>query len=274
MNNFPSPNHSKFAQGASGIVAALLVNRFGAMLTMIATHLPSNVLLVFVPLMPSRASAAAMLVARASISSMDVPARQAYVTMVVASDERSAAGGITNIVRSLGMSVAPILLGYFSSAHPRSGWLFAAPWLVAGGVKIFYDVTLYALYLSDSRLNKAEEEQRGREAAESVAAREAEAAASAEEGAPAAEAEAEAEARLVGAIPSAIIVDERSPPPPQGAGLAAAADPLPPLVFASTSAKRRKDKAAGRKEAKADVGLEQPLLAARRDDEEEDADEN
>lgn len=34
---------------------------------------------------------------------MDVPARQSYVAVVVAPDERSAAGGITNIVRSIGM---------------------------------------------------------------------------------------------------------------------------------------------------------------------------
>jgi hypothetical protein len=47
-----------------------------------------------------------MLVLRFCISQMDVPARQTYVNMVVASDERAAAGGITNIVRSLGMAGA------------------------------------------------------------------------------------------------------------------------------------------------------------------------
>jgi len=126
--------------GVSGVAAAYLVKRLGAMLTMIATHLPSNVLLLAVPLMPSAAAASGMLVARFSISQMDVPARQAYVAMVVASDERSAAGGITNIVRSLGMSLAPLLLGYLSSAQPRTSLRFNAPWVISGVLKIGYDI--------------------------------------------------------------------------------------------------------------------------------------
>jgi hypothetical protein len=124
--------------GASGIAAAYFVQQFGPMRTMIASHLPSNVLLLAVPLMPSGPAAAGMLVARFSISQMDVPARQAYVQMVVASDERSAAGGITNLVRSLGMSLAPLLQGWLSAGPPSAGAfaLFSLPWLLAGAIKI------------------------------------------------------------------------------------------------------------------------------------------
>jgi hypothetical protein len=66
---------------------------------------------------------------------MDVPARQAYVAMVVASDERSAAGGITNLVRSLGSAASPALLGVLSAQPPMS-LAFSAPWVIAGGLKI------------------------------------------------------------------------------------------------------------------------------------------
>ena len=132
--------------GASGVAASHFVKRLGAMLTMIVTHLPSNVLLLAVPLMPTPGAAAGMLVARFCISQMDVPARQAYVAMVVASDERSAAGGITNIVRSLGMSAAPLLLGYLSAAQPRTSLRFASPFFISGGLKIVYDVGLYTMY--------------------------------------------------------------------------------------------------------------------------------
>ena len=156
--------------GASGIAAAHFVKRIGAMLTMVVTHLPSNVLLLAVPLMPSGAAAAGMLVARFSISQMDVPARQAYVQMVVASDERSAAGGITNLVRSLGMSMAPLLLGWFSSARPATGWLFSTPWLLAGAVKIAYDLLLYGLYLSDNTMRHGEANAARADRAEAVAA--------------------------------------------------------------------------------------------------------
>ena len=144
--------------GLSGVAAAHFVRRYGAMLTMVASHLPSNVLLLAVPLMPSGAAAAAMLTARFSISQMDVPARQAYVQMVVASDERSAAGGITNLVRSLGMSLAPLLLGYMMDSRPVAGafTLFSLPWVLAGGIKIAYDLLLYGLYLCDSTVQEGE----------------------------------------------------------------------------------------------------------------------
>ena len=141
--------------GVSGVAAAYFVKKYGAMLTMIASHLPSNILLLAVPLMPTGATAAAMLVARFSISQMDVPARQAYVVMVVASDERSAAGGITNIVRSLGASLSPLLLGYLSSA-PVDSWVFSSPWVIAGFTKIAYDIILYSLYLCDNTMTQGE----------------------------------------------------------------------------------------------------------------------
>jgi predicted MFS family arabinose efflux permease len=156
--------------GVSSVAAAHFVKAIGAMLTMVVTHLPSNVLLLAVPLMPSGPAAAAMLVARFSISQMDVPARQAYVQLVVASDERSAAGGITNLVRSLGMSLAPLLLGYLSSARPTTGWLFASPWLIAGVVKIGYDLLLYGLYLSDNTMRHGEANAANADKAESAAA--------------------------------------------------------------------------------------------------------
>ena len=137
--------------GVSGIAASFLVKKIGAMLTMIVTHFPSNILLLAVPLMPTAPAAAAMLVSRFCISQMDVPARQAYVAMVVDSDERSAAGGITNIVRSLGMSLAPLLLGYLSAGQPRTGFRFSSPWLISGVLKCVYDVGLYTSYWLEER---------------------------------------------------------------------------------------------------------------------------
>jgi len=146
---------SNVMAGISGIMASYFVKRFGAMLTMITSHLPSNWFLFAIPFAPNGYAAGALLVTRFSISQMDVPARQAYVAMAVSSDERSAAGGITNIVKSLGAALAPNLLGYLSSAQPRTSLLFASPWLIAGGLKCVYDISLYALYLSDPTMVNA-----------------------------------------------------------------------------------------------------------------------
>lgn len=106
------------------------------------THLPSNILLLLVPFMPSPTSAVVCLLLRFTISQMDVPARQTYVATVVAADERSAAGGITSIVRSVGLSLSPLLAGYLL-ARPDNRVIFAMPFILAGGLKCLYDILLY-----------------------------------------------------------------------------------------------------------------------------------
>lgn len=128
--------------GLSALAATPLVRKIGAIETMVFTHLPSNILLLLVPLMPNMWSASLMLLLRFSISQMDVPARQTYVALVVASEERSAAGGITNIVRSIGVALSPLLVGYLIK-DPNNYWMFSAPFIVAGGLKIFYDIALF-----------------------------------------------------------------------------------------------------------------------------------
>jgi MFS family permease len=125
--------------GLSGLLAASLANRIGLINTMVFTHIPSNVLLILVPLMPNLRLAITMLLLRFSISQMDVPTRQSYTMAVVAPDERSAASGMTSIARSIGASISPTLAGVFL-ASPA---LLGAPFFVAGGLKIVYDLLLY-----------------------------------------------------------------------------------------------------------------------------------
>jgi len=104
--------------GISALVASRLAARFGLIRTMVFTHLPSNVLLILVPLMPSLPLAVAVLFARFSISQMDVPTRQAYLMSVVSPEERSGAGGITGVARTIGAGLAPIFAGLLFS-QPR-----------------------------------------------------------------------------------------------------------------------------------------------------------
>jgi len=134
--------------GVSALAAGPMVNKFGAINTMVFTHLPSNILLLLVPLMPDETSAVVMLLARFCISQMDVPARQAYVAMVVEPDERSAAGGITNIVRTIGLTISPLLVGLMVR-NPSSFW-FSMPFITSGALKVLYDVTLYYLFKRSS----------------------------------------------------------------------------------------------------------------------------
>jgi MFS family permease len=125
--------------GISALSAARLAQKFGLINTMVFTHLPSNILLMLVPLMPNVWLAVALLLIRYSISQMDVPTRQSYTMAVVAPDERSAASGITTIARSVGAAIAPALSGQLL-AIPA---LISAPFFIAGGLKIVYDLALY-----------------------------------------------------------------------------------------------------------------------------------
>jgi len=124
--------------GISALLAGRLARKFGLINTMVFTHIPSNILLMLVPFMPSLPLAIVVFLARFSISQMDVPTRQSYTMAVVAPDERSAASGVTAIARSVGAAISPTLTGIFLSIP-----LLSAPFFLAGGLKIIYDLLLY-----------------------------------------------------------------------------------------------------------------------------------
>ncbi len=123
----------------SALAAARLAAKFGLINTMVFTHLPSNVMLIAVPLMPTLPLAIAMLLLRFSISQMDVPTRQSYVMAVVDPDERSAAAGVTAVARSVGAAISPSLATLLLASPALMAW----PFFIAGGVKIVYDLLLY-----------------------------------------------------------------------------------------------------------------------------------
>jgi MFS family permease len=125
--------------GLSALLAARLAARFGLITTMVATHLPSNILLILVPLMPNLQLAIIVLLIRFSISQMDVPTRQSYIMAVVAPEERSAAAGITGVARTIGAAISPFFVGLMF-ARPS---LINLPFFIAGTLKIVYDLLLY-----------------------------------------------------------------------------------------------------------------------------------
>jgi MFS family permease len=128
----------------SSLSASRIAARIGLINTMVFTHLPSNILLILVPLMPNLQLAVIVLLARFSISQMDVPTRQAYVISVVQPDERSAAAGVTGIARTTGASISPAL----SAPLVSNPSLMSLPFFLAGGFKITYDLLLYRAFRS------------------------------------------------------------------------------------------------------------------------------
>ena len=125
--------------GISALFATRLAARIGLIRTMVVTHLPSNVLLILVPLMPNLSWAVVVLLLRFSISQMDVPTRQSYTMAVVPAEERSAAGGFTGVARTTGAALSPLFVGFMFA---RTSWI-NVPFFLAGGLKILYDLLLY-----------------------------------------------------------------------------------------------------------------------------------
>ncbi|TMF08070.1 MAG: MFS transporter [Chloroflexi bacterium] len=130
-----------FLQSISFEVSARLSTRIGLINTMVFTHLPSNVLLLFVAFSPTLAWAVGLLLARFLLSQMDVPARQAYVVSIVPREDRAAALAVTGAVRGVAQAFGPVLSGVAIGAA-----VFGLPFYAGGGLKIGYDLALFAAF--------------------------------------------------------------------------------------------------------------------------------
>jgi MFS family permease len=124
-------------QAVSVALAPVLARRFGLVATMVGTHLPSNVLLAAVAFAPAFPAAAVLLLARTTLSQMDVPTRQALVMTVVTPQERTAAAAVTNASRYTIRPAGPLVAGLVQQLA------LGAPLIVAGTVKAGYDLALW-----------------------------------------------------------------------------------------------------------------------------------
>lgn len=129
--------------GFSALSAAWVASKIGLVRTMVFTHIPSNILLILVPLMPNLSLAIVMLLLRFSISQMDVPTRQSYTMAIVRPEERSAAAGVLGVARTTGAAIAPVFAGLLFA---RPAWI-NVPFFIAGLLKILYDLLLYRAFV-------------------------------------------------------------------------------------------------------------------------------
>jgi MFS family permease len=129
------------ATSASMLLSPVLARRIGLIRTMVFTHIPANLFLIAAALAPRLPIAFGLLLARALLSTMDVPARSSYVMAVVTPPERTAAAAVTGVARSMAAVPGPLLAGLLLDAN-RLAW----PLVVAGSIKTIYDLTLLVLF--------------------------------------------------------------------------------------------------------------------------------
>ncbi len=128
--------------GVSGLAAVPLAKKIGLINTMVWTHLPSNLLLMFVPLMPTLPLAVAVLLARHLLAQMDVPTRASYLSAVIPAGERAAANGATATAKQLGTAIGPLLAGKLFGASAATG----LPFFICGVLKSSYDLMLWRAF--------------------------------------------------------------------------------------------------------------------------------
>ena len=132
---------ARLLNALSHLGAAWLARRIGLVNTMVFTHIPSSVLLASVAIAPNFVVAAVLFLLREGLVEMDVPTRQSYVMAVVRPEERTVAGGVTQMVRTASWAVGPPFAGLF-----MQGLSLASPLVIAAAMKIGYDVLLYAAF--------------------------------------------------------------------------------------------------------------------------------
>jgi len=129
---------SSLLAAVSFMLAARIAERIGLINTMVYSHLPSNLMTMSIPFMPNLATSSVVYMGRSLLSQMDVPTRQSYVMAIVEPEERSRVAGLINLPRSLTSAIGPTISGFVMQFLGPS-----LPFLLAGGVKAFYDIALY-----------------------------------------------------------------------------------------------------------------------------------
>jgi MFS family permease len=118
-------------------LAARIAKYIGLVNTMVFTHIPSSVCLIFAAVSPNLPVALGFLLVRSALSQMDVPTRSSYVMAVVTPPERPAAASVTAVPRSLASSLSPALAGALLTTP-----FLGLPLILCGTLKIVYDIAL------------------------------------------------------------------------------------------------------------------------------------
>jgi len=132
---------ARMLNALSYVAAEHLARRIGLVRTMVFTHLPSSLLLLALPFMPTPGGAIALFLLREALVQMDVPARQSYVAAVTLPGERAYAFGVTGVVRNVGWAFGPPLAGLAIGTYG-----LGAPLVIGAGLKALYDLALFAGY--------------------------------------------------------------------------------------------------------------------------------
>ncbi|GLW34228.1 MFS transporter [Actinoplanes regularis] len=122
------------------LTAPFIARRGGLLTAMLVPHAIANILLLCVAAAPSFRIAALTLLARQTLSKIDVPARQAFIAAVVHPTERTAAASLTTVTRSIAVAVSPLATSLLISGPLAA---IGAPLLLSGALGLGYDTATW-----------------------------------------------------------------------------------------------------------------------------------
>ncbi|KAI2630576.1 MFS general substrate transporter [Xylaria nigripes] len=134
---------SYFLGALGATLAGPLAKKIGLVNTMVFTHIPSSAAVVVFPFPSHFWMAAALLLIRAALNSMDQAPRTALIAAVVKPEERTAVMGITSTIRTLASMAGPTATGLLASNDH-----FWAAFVAAGVCRLAYDFGLYGLFVN------------------------------------------------------------------------------------------------------------------------------
>ncbi|ETN40596.1 uncharacterized protein HMPREF1541_04873 [Cyphellophora europaea CBS 101466] len=137
----------------SNFAATPLARRIGLIKTMVFTHIPASIALALTPLPSNALAAMALLALRYSTNSMDQAPRQAFISAAVLPEERTAVMGVLNVGKTLSQSVGPSITGTLAEKK-----LFWVAFVVAGGLKVTYDVFMLVMFLGHRTVEERAEQ--------------------------------------------------------------------------------------------------------------------
>lgn len=127
----------------STVFAGPLARHLGLINTMVFTHLPSSISVLFFPFPSGVVITVILLFIRMGLNNMDQAPRSAFIAAVVKPEERTAVMGITSTLRTLAMATGPSLTGGLA----ESGKFWIA-FVVGGVLRIMYDLGLWFMFIN------------------------------------------------------------------------------------------------------------------------------
>ena len=132
---------SYFLAAVSFLSAPLIALRLGVVRTMAFSHGLASIIYLVLPLAPTLAIAASLLMIRSFFAYMDNPLRASFTMAMVNSNERGSAAGVTSLARIIPYGISPTFSTYLMQSVSLT-----LPLFIGGGLQLINDVAFYLLF--------------------------------------------------------------------------------------------------------------------------------